>query len=269
MRRKTHDEFLKEVSEARSDITVLSPYETVFVQVQVSCNKCGHAWYAYPRFFTINGSKRSMCSKCREKEKIASVVGSVVVTKTNYKFRVTGREVVKGHVHLRGVWEGYEFKGEQSIRADSFERESHGPDLSHKPGEFHKFPCGCSGRFPLKHEANKFAGITAGQRWRCRVAKIVEQSVHHCRKLGYASIDKNTPHAAIRALMENENCWRCKKPLVWVFGLGKTPHLHHNHQTGEIYGFTHPKCNPLALEHEIEELRDEIAALKLQLLKAA
>ena len=59
--------------------------------------------------------------------------------------------------------------------------------------------------------------------------------------------------------MEEKLCWRCRKPMHWEnLGKGKTPHLHHNHETGEIYGFTHSRCNPSALEEEIRELRKEI-----------
>jgi hypothetical protein len=66
----------------------------------------------------------------------------------------------------------------------------------------------------------------------------------------------DTPHAEIRKLMEEPNCERCGEPLSWEFGAGKTPHLHHNHITGEIYGFTHPVCNAEALEKEIDRLRE-------------
>jgi hypothetical protein len=69
--------------------------------------------------------------------------------------------------------------------------------------------------------------------------------------------------------MDKKLCWRCKQPLEWAFTVGKTPHLHHNHKTGEIYGFTHPRCNPNALEHEIDELKQRIAELETPHAKAA
>jgi hypothetical protein len=59
-------------------------------------------------------------------------------------------------------------------------------------------------------------------------------------------------------MMEEPNCERCGEALKWEFGVGKTPHLHHNHETGEIYGFTHPVCNPQAMEQEIERLRTNL-----------
>jgi hypothetical protein len=62
-------------------------------------------------------------------------------------------------------------------------------------------------------------------------------------------------------MMEASVCERCKKPLLWDTNAKKLPHLHHNHETGEIYGFTHPRCNLRALEDEIEHLRKEIRQL--------
>jgi hypothetical protein len=67
-----------------------------------------------------------------------------------------------------------------------------------------------------------------------------------------------TPHSVIRAMMEEPNCVLCSLPLTWEFGMGKTPHLHHNHVTGEIYGFTHARCNAHDLMREIDRLRDQI-----------
>jgi hypothetical protein len=67
--------------------------------------------------------------------------------------------------------------------------------------------------------------------------------------------------------MRVKECWRCRQPLEWVFGRGKTPHLHHDHETGEVHGFTHPSCNPKALLHEIDDLRKELAILKISLDK--
>jgi len=133
------------------------------------------------------------------------------------------------------------------------------------PGNTHKFPCGCSGKLPKENEEsnNKFVRLARKDGWYCRVARILSESTS--KKGLYKPIDKNTPHFVIRKLMEDKDCWRCRKPLKWVFGAGQTPHLHHNHITGEIYGFTHPRCNPNSLEHEVDELRQRIA----ELIKAA
>jgi hypothetical protein len=63
-------------------------------------------------------------------------------------------------------------------------------------------------------------------------------------------------------MMAEPNCERCGEPLVWEFGLGKTPHLHHNRETGEPIGFTHPVCNPRAMEDEIDRLKAVVKKLK-------
>jgi hypothetical protein len=127
------------------------------------------------------------------------------------------------------------------------------------PGAPHTFLCGCSGVLPIKGESNQFSRFkSGGSGFICRALYILLASKEAARRGGYAPIDKRTPHSLIRELMKVKECWRCRKSLEWVFGKAKTPHLHHNHETGEIYGFTHPHCNPKALEHENEELRERI-----------
>jgi hypothetical protein len=65
--------------------------------------------------------------------------------------------------------------------------------------------------------------------------------------------------------MAEPDCERCGQPLTWEFGVGKTPHLHHSHTTGQPLGFTHPHCNPQAMEDEIDRQRDEISSLRAHL----
>jgi len=76
-------------------------------------------------------------------------------------------------------------------------------------------------------------------------------------------MDSNTPHQNIRKMMEEPNCWRCGQPLNWdKLGMGKTPHLHHNHITGELYGFTHAACNVHAKEEAFDRLYEENVRLR-------
>ena len=96
----------------------------------------------------------------------------------------------------------------------------------------------------------------------CRVAKIFATNFQDSVKGGFVAINQNTPHSTIRKMMEEKFCWRCGEPLKWEFGLGKTPHLHHSHKTGEPLGFTHSRCNPNAMEHEIDSLKAEITRLR-------
>jgi len=116
--------------------------------------------------------------------------------------------------------------------------------------------CGCVGTLPKQGENNKFAKSRSDSGFLCRVASIITRSKVAARIHKYRSIPSDIPHSTIRKLMEEPNCERCGEPLKWEFGQSKTPHLHHNHETGEIYGFTHPVCNPRALEKEIERLKE-------------
>jgi hypothetical protein len=135
--------------------------------------------------------------------------------------------------------------------------------IAQEPGKLHTFPkCGCTGILPERGQSNKFA-VWMSRASECRVALILRSSTRMAKSGGFQAIDPKTPHSVIRALMEEPNCERCQQPLSWNhFGWGKTPHLHHDHETGEIYGFTHPRCNPNALEIEIDRLKEEIRKLK-------
>jgi hypothetical protein len=147
-------------------------------------------------------------------------------------------------------------------RAEQFRR-SRGvsPKRSQRPGEIYAFPCGCQGSLPaVRGENNKFARSPSGREWICRASNIIRNSQQLAKIRNYNPIDPNTPHSVIRAFMDDPLCERCKQPLNWEFKRGKTPHLHHDHETGEIYGFTHSQCNPKDLELEIERLRKLLAA---------
>ncbi len=137
------------------------------------------------------------------------------------------------------------------------------------PNSLHTFPCGCIGVLPALKSANQFArsvtrSVPSSPGFICRVGGILSSAQINARRSGYMPIPIATLHVVIRQLMAVATCWLCKEPLIWptVYALGHTPHLHHNHETGEIYGFTHPKCNPRALEKEIEMLRSELRRVK-------
>jgi hypothetical protein len=143
-----------------------------------------------------------------------------------------------------------ESKGDMEIKRRSGSAQNY-----QKPEKEHTFrTCGCVGILPTWKGSNKFAKFN-GAGFQCRAAYLVTHSRIVATKLGYAPIPSNTPHSVIRKLMDEPNCERCRQPLMWELGNHKTPHLHHDHETGEIYGFTHPKCNPRALEDEIERLK--------------
>ena len=95
---------------------------------------------------------------------------------------------------------------------------------------------------------------------------ILQSGACQARKYGYTSIDPKTPHSIIRKMMAETLCERCGKGLDWTVCVkGKTPHLHHSHDTGEIHGFTHVQCNPQALKNEIDNLRTENARLQTEI----
>ena len=128
-------------------------------------------------------------------------------------------------------------------------------------GKYHVFPCGCSGILPPSvRQSNMLAIGGGGSSFHCRVSVIITASQRGARIGKFTPIPLDTPHIHVRELMRQPNCERCGEPLVWELGKRTTPHLHHNHKTGEIYGFTHPVCNPQALEREIDKLRAIILA---------
>ena len=99
----------------------------------------------------------------------------------------------------------------------------------------------------------------------CRPKKYCEHKVHasHCRICkptgwagGILSVARGAarrrgyvaPHitsSELVALMSNkENCVLCGGLLDWA--KKPAPHLHHSHETGQVYGFTHQHCNQAA-----------------------
>jgi hypothetical protein len=128
-----------------------------------------------------------------------------------------------------------------------------------KLGEPFTFPCGCSGILPVRG-SNKFA-IQKGRSFCCRVSSILSCGSRDAQYGGYKF--NCIPHSIIRRMMERQDCWRCREPLDWVFGSGRTPHLHHDHETGKILGFTHPKCNSCSLDND--ELKCELAKINSQI----
>jgi hypothetical protein len=150
-------------------------------------------------------------------------------------------------------------------------RERYGfkPRNSQRPGEIHRFPCGCEAVLPQKKgQSNFFAMFNSGWAgtsgtWSCRVSNLLANQRNSAEERGYRGADADIPHSVIRKMMREKNCVLCGEPLVWKLKIGQTPHLHHDHETGEQIGFSHSKCNPLALQKEVDRLKKENARLKL------
>ncbi len=150
----------------------------------------------------------------------------------------------------------------------SRERRGSKPKIYQIPGEVYTFPCGCFGVLPrYRGESNQFgrwnSRLIGFSTWACRADNILQSSRRTAKKRGYEAISLSTPHTVIRQMMEVVNCVLCGQQLDWsVFGRGTTPHLHHDHITGEIHGFAHPKCNPLALQRHVWALEAKIFQLE-------
>jgi len=150
-------------------------------------------------------------------------------------------------------------------------RNEHGHNAMNRqtPGKLHTFPCGCSGTLPKQGESSAFV-VWFSPSYSCRVSRILRSSAREAREGGHVSINQDTPHSVIRQMMLNTECTVCGEKLDWTrLGYGKTPHLDHDHATGTILGFTHPKCNPLALQIRVRKLEEENKQLKQQLELAA
>jgi hypothetical protein len=129
-----------------------------------------------------------------------------------------------------------------------------------KPYRFSR--CGCEGTLPKRRgESSQFA-IWQFDGWICRASRILVGNQAEAKEQGYKPIDINTPHAIIRNLMRVEKCVLCGALLKWELGPGKTPHLHHDHDSGEMLGFAHSRCNPFGLKMENLRLRRQLARLK-------
>lgn len=139
-------------------------------------------------------------------------------------------------------------------------------------GNFYTFGCGCSGILPYLREGNKFACWHNGSgSFTCRVHSIILGIRGGARRGNYKALDSNISHEKIREMMEIPECILCNGSLNWETGRGITPHLHHDHLTGEPLGFAHPVCHVAVMQKEIfrlkkenEELRAECLRLQLQ-----
>lgn len=137
-----------------------------------------------------------------------------------------------------------------------------------KPREFqyvgkkHIFPCGCSGL--LSDTSNAFAcrTQTGVKSWMCRISSIIG-SINKCsKKLKFQGIDSDISHNIIRKMMALP-CFYCNGPLNWSdLGANKTPHLDHDHKTGEIRGFAHARCNFHTFKETTDRLKKKLQKLE-------
>ncbi len=104
-----------------------------------------------------------------------------------------------------------------------------------------KYQCGDCGTGGCEHGRRRPS--------RCRIckplnwAKYILQGLNRkAKKKGHVQAN-GTPEEVVR-LSSTPDCYACWMPLNWSGqGPTETPHLHHNHENGEILGFVHPVCN--------------------------
>ncbi len=65
MRRKTHEEFIKEMKEKQPDIEVLSEYESATKKVDCKCRECNNEWRATPDSLIHNHG----CPECSKRKR--------------------------------------------------------------------------------------------------------------------------------------------------------------------------------------------------------
>jgi hypothetical protein len=141
-----------------------------------------------------------------------------------------------------------------------------GKFIQHPNTEF-RFPCGHKGILPDFGCGNDFArwhkvSKPRGGYWCCQACSdnyyrgvgpeglltwakmIIHGGKRQARLGGYKPL-KITPEELISLRVKAKFCSDgCGEELKWCTdGRFKNPHLHHDHMTGEVYGFVTKKCN--------------------------
>ena len=65
-RRKTHEEFLKEVNERNPTVNVIGKYINSYTKILCECKTCAYKWDISPSHLVHNARK---CPKCRGRHK--------------------------------------------------------------------------------------------------------------------------------------------------------------------------------------------------------
>ncbi len=148
--------------------------------------------------------------------------------------------------------------------------------IKQQPNKEIKFPCGHSGILPklgFSNDCAKWVKDSACKRggiWICIICArfaAKESSLLYCRGRGpvaglfgwAGNIIRVSCRRAQKSGYEPANitleklielrknaiycCDGCGQKLIWDKVNTKNPHLHHNHKTGEVYGFVTPQCN--------------------------
>lgn len=145
----------------------------------------------------------------------------------------------------------------------------HGRKISQYPGKFYKFnKCGHEGVLPETGNSNDFStwnkdsSCLAGGYWRCHICDdLYRQGLGPKGLLGWANDmlshsktlarrrGHKPPQIDSKSLVSlRKNATHCSdgcgQELKWsTDGNFRSPHLHHNHETGLVYGLTTETCN--------------------------
>jgi recombination endonuclease VII len=166
-----------------------------------------------------------------------------------------------------------------------------------RSGEPFTFRCGHSGIFPNLGEGNDVAmwsknrSNSRGGYWACRVCNrdrcrsrvrgsgpqglqgwakaLFPPSMDHAHKRGYKS-PQISPEKLVVLRETSKYCLdNCGQKLKWrteyTEGRFINPHLHHDHKTGEVYGFVTPHCN--SAEGHFSKIGNGDPALQIEWLK--
>ena len=82
MKRKTHEEFIRDLKKVTDEITVIGNYINSKEKIKVKCNKCGNVWFAAPSNL-LNGNK---CPKCYGTPKKTNEEFLKEIKDNNYNF---------------------------------------------------------------------------------------------------------------------------------------------------------------------------------------
>jgi hypothetical protein len=209
----------------------------------------------------VNGASRGFCAKQKGHK---SLCGNSTCVNCGIHLTKNNRNHNKNWLHICSDCFRIRYRKYNRTQRD---RLGSKPQNCGTANTSHTFSCGCSGVLPDIGKSNAFAvrASKTKSQWSCRIAKVLAASQFAAARKNHVPINLKTPHHIIRDMMDNP-CVHCREPINWkILGMGKTPHLDHDHDTGEINGFSHSKCNPHAMRHEIERLKEEIKKLKQKL----
>lgn len=109
-KRKTHEEFLKELRVVNSNIEVIDEYQTNNIKIKCKCKLDGHEWLAIP----TNLLRGEGCPKC------SKIKVSKMLTKTHENF-VEQLEDVNSSIEVVGTYNGNKTKIKCRCKIDGYE----------------------------------------------------------------------------------------------------------------------------------------------------